>query len=277
LIGDKWLESKLYGVSVETVMNVKTVKMLSVQTVSPPALIGAAPFKNMQLDPQVTSPPFQTELTLSSQLQSWYLFLVAFLLIQCGGVTAYKAVKVANLKQGQTVVILGAGGGVGSFALQYAHALGYKTIAVDGGAAKEKSTKALGAEKYIDFTKEKDLVAAVKEATNGGAHAVIVFSPSPQAYAQAPFMLRKRGTMVAVGLPGGPSPISVEPGYLAFYGIVIRGSLVGNQSDVMEALEIAKQGKIEVPSSIKKLEDLQSVMEDMEAGKVVGRVVLTFD
>jgi propanol-preferring alcohol dehydrogenase len=197
--------------------------------------------------------------------------------LQCGGVTAYKAVKNANLKKGQTVVILGAGGGVGSFALQYAHALGYKTVAVDGGAAKEKSTKALGAWKYIDFTKEKDLVAAVKEATDGGANAVIVFSPSPQAYAQAPFMLRKRGTMVAVGLPAGSSPISVEPGYLAFSGINLRGSLVGNQSDVLEALEIAKQGKIEVPSSIKKLEDLQSVMEDMEAGKVVGRVVLTFD
>jgi propanol-preferring alcohol dehydrogenase len=83
--------------------------------------------------------------------------------------------------------------------------------------------------------------------------------------------------MVAVGLPAGSSPISVEPGYLAFSGINLRGSLVGNQSDVLEALEIAKQGKIEVPSSIKKLEDLQSVMEDMEAGKVVGRVVLTFD
>jgi propanol-preferring alcohol dehydrogenase len=155
--------------------------------------------------------------------------------------------------------------------------MGLKVIAVDGGAAKAESTKELGAEKYIDFTQEKDLVAAVKGATNGGANAVIVFSPSAQAYAAAPFMLRKRGTMVAVGLPGGPSPITVEPGYLAFFAITLKGSLVGNQADVIEALELAKQGKIQVPSSVKKLGDLQSVMEDMEAGKVVGRVVLTFD
>jgi alcohol dehydrogenase, propanol-preferring len=155
--------------------------------------------------------------------------------------------------------------------------MGLKVIAVDGGAAKAESTKELGAEKYIDFTQEKDLVAAVKGATNGGANAVIVFSPSPQAYAAAPYMLRKRGTMVAVGLPSGPSPVSVEPGYLAFYAITLKGSLVGNQTDVIEALELAKQGKIQVPTSVKKLADLQSVMEDMEAGKVLGRVVLTFD
>jgi propanol-preferring alcohol dehydrogenase len=192
-------------------------------------------------------------------------------------VTAYKALKVSGAKKGDTVVLLGAGGGLGSFALQFARIMGLKTVAIDGGAAKADSCKKNGAETYIDFTQEKDLIAAVKKATNGGAKAVIVFSPSPQAYAQAPFMLRKRGTMVAVGLPAGSAPITVEPGYLAFFGITVRGSLVGNQKDVIEALELAKKGGIEVPSAIKKLDDLQNVMEDMEAGKVIGRVVLTFD
>jgi propanol-preferring alcohol dehydrogenase len=192
-------------------------------------------------------------------------------------VTAYKALKVSGAKKGETVVVLGAGGGLGSFALQFARIMGLKTVAVDGGAAKAEPSKSLGAETYIDFTKEKDLISAVKKATNGGASAVIVFSPSPQAYAQAPFMLRKRGTMVAVGLPAGSSPITVEPGYLAFFGITLRGSLVGNQRDVIEALELAKKGGIEVPSTVKKLSDLQTVLEDMEAGNVIGRVVLEFD
>lgn len=106
---------------------------------------------------------------------------------------------------------------------------------------------------------------------------MIVFSPSAKAYAQAPFMVRRRGTMVAVGLPAGSAPITVEPGYLAFFGVTIRGSLVGNQADVIEALELAKKGNLQAPSIVKKLSDLQSVMEDMEAGKVVGRVVITFD
>jgi propanol-preferring alcohol dehydrogenase len=199
------------------------------------------------------------------------------LLTKCGGVTAYKALKNSGAKKGDTVVLLGAGGGLGSFALQFSRIMGLKAIAVDGGAAKADSCKSLGAAAYIDFTQEIDLVAAVKKATNGGANAVIVFSPSSQAYAQAPFMLRKRGTMVAVGLPAGSSPITVEPGYLAFFGITVRGSLVGNQKDVIETLELAKDGGIEVPATIKKLSDLQNVMDDMEAGKVVGRVVLTFE
>jgi alcohol dehydrogenase, propanol-preferring len=199
------------------------------------------------------------------------------LINQCGGVTAFKALKVSGAKKGEYVVLLGAGGGLGSLGLQYARIMGLKTIAVDGGVAKEKATKALGAETYIDFTHESDLIGAVKTATNGGAHAVIVFSPSPKAYAQAPFMLRKRGTMVAVGLPAGSSPITVEPGYLAFFGITLKGSLVGNQEDVIEALELAKGGKIEVPATLKKLEDLQNVYDDMEEGKIVGRVILTFD
>jgi alcohol dehydrogenase, propanol-preferring len=192
-------------------------------------------------------------------------------------VTAYKALKNSGAKKGDTVVILGAGGGLGIFALQFARVMGLKTIAVDGGAAKADATKALGAAAYIDFTQERDLPTAVKKATNGGGHAVIVLTPSPQAYAQAPFMLRKRGTLVAVGLPAGSAPVSVEPAYLAFFGITLRGSLVGNQADVIEALELVQKGEIKVPATIKKLDDLQSVMEDMEAGKVVGRVVLTFN
>jgi alcohol dehydrogenase, propanol-preferring len=191
-------------------------------------------------------------------------------------VTAYKALKVSNAKAGEFVVFLGAGGGLGSFALQFARIMGFRSIAVDSGEAKAASCKTFGAEAYIDFTKEDNLIEAVKTATNGGAHAVIVFSPSAQAYTQAPFMLRRRGTMVAVGLPAGKAPISVEPTYLTFYGVTLRGSLVGNQTDVIEALQLAKEGKLVVPSTIKKLDDLQSVMEDMEAGKVIGRVVLTF-
>lgn len=72
--------------------------------------------------------------------------------------------------------------------------MGLKAIAVDGGAAKAESTKSIGAESHIDFMQERDLIAAVKKATNGGAHVVIVFSPSPQACAAAPSMLRRRGT-----------------------------------------------------------------------------------
>ena len=74
--------------------------------------------------------------------------------------TVYKALKTSNARAGQWVAIPGAGGGLGSLAVQYAKYMGLSVIAVDTGAAKEAYVKELGADRWIDFTKEKDIVAA---------------------------------------------------------------------------------------------------------------------
>jgi len=72
--------------------------------------------------------------------------------IMCGGVTAYTALKRSNVRPGQWVVLPGAGGGLGHFAVQYAKAMGMRVIAIDGGEEKRKLCKELGAEEFIDFT-----------------------------------------------------------------------------------------------------------------------------
>ncbi|KAI1015767.1 hypothetical protein LB505_011993 [Fusarium chuoi] len=58
--------------------------------------------------------------------------------IMCGGFSAYAACKRATVKRGEWLVVLGAGGVVGHFALQYAKAMGIKVIAVDKGKGKEE-------------------------------------------------------------------------------------------------------------------------------------------
>ena len=82
--------------------------------------------------------------------------------ILCAGVTVYKALKTADLQPGQWVAISGAAGGLGSLAVQYAKAMGYRVVAIDGGDDKGEFVKSLGAEVFIDFLKDKDIVAAVK-------------------------------------------------------------------------------------------------------------------
>jgi propanol-preferring alcohol dehydrogenase len=72
--------------------------------------------------------------------------------IMCGGVTAYVALKRSEVRPGQWIVLPGAGGGLGHFAVQYAKAMGMRVIAIDGGEEKRKLCKDLGAEEYIDFT-----------------------------------------------------------------------------------------------------------------------------
>ncbi len=98
--------------------------------------------------------------------------------ILCAGITVYKGLKESGARPGQSVAIVGAGGGLGSMAIQYARAMGLDVIAVDGGAEKGAMCRALGASTYVDFTVSRDLVRDVRDATPDGlgAHAVIMLA-----------------------------------------------------------------------------------------------------
>lgn len=61
----------------------------------------------------------------------------------CAGITVYTGLKASEAKPGQWVVISGAGGGLGSLAVQYAKCLGLRVIGIDGGQGKEQFVKDL--------------------------------------------------------------------------------------------------------------------------------------
>lgn len=65
--------------------------------------------------------------------------------ILCAGLTVYKGLKESGIRPGQTVAIVGAGGGLGSLALQYAKAMGLQVVAIDGGDEKKAMCEKLGA------------------------------------------------------------------------------------------------------------------------------------
>lgn len=66
--------------------------------------------------------------------------------VLCAGITVYKGLKESGVRPGQTVAIVGAGGGLGSLAQQYAKAMGLRVIAVDGGDEKRAMCEQLGTE-----------------------------------------------------------------------------------------------------------------------------------
>lgn len=98
--------------------------------------------------------------------------------ILCAGVTVYKAIKESGVKAGEWLVIPGAGGGLGHLAVQYASNMGIRVIGIDTGSEKEQLVKKLGADKWIDFKQEKDIVKAVQAAVPDGLgpHAAVVAS-----------------------------------------------------------------------------------------------------
>lgn len=212
--------------------------------------------------------------------------------IMCGGVTAFSACKRSSVKPGQWIVLPGAGGGLGHFAVQYAKAMGMRVIAIDGGDAKRDLCKKLGAEVFIDYTSTSDIQGEVMKITGHGAHGVIVTAATKEAYASAPGLLRPNGTVVVVGLPKDPSVLAgAPPIMMALKRLNIVGSVVGTLKDVEEALDFTARDLVHVslddifdfdshanvsqPILTKgKLEDLDDFMHRMSKGQLPGRAVL---
>ena len=71
--------------------------------------------------------------------------------VLCAGITVYKGLKESGARPGETVAIVGAGGGLGSLAIQYAKAMGLRVVAIDGGSEKQVMCKDLGAEVSLNL------------------------------------------------------------------------------------------------------------------------------
>nr|USH11223.1 alcohol dehydrogenase 2 [Kluyveromyces marxianus] len=193
--------------------------------------------------------------------------------ILCAGVTVYKALKTAEMKAGDWVAISGAAGGLGSLAVQYAKAMGFRVLGIDGGEGKEELFKSLGGEVFIDFTKSKDIVGEVIKATNGDAHGVINVSVSEKAIESSIEYCRSNGTVVLVGLPKDAKCKS-DVFNQVVKSIHIVGSYVGNRADTREALDFFCRGLVHAPIKVVGLSTLPEIYEKMEQGKILGRYVV---
>ncbi|MFD4138704.1 NADPH:quinone oxidoreductase family protein [Streptomyces sp. NBC_00390] len=111
----------------------------------------------------------------------------------------------AGLKEGETLLVHAAAGGVGSAAVQLGKAAGATVIGVVGGAEKAAVARELGCDVVIDRRSE-DIVAAVKEAT-GGRGADVVYDPvGGDAYAKSAKCVAFEGRIVIVGFASGDIP-----------------------------------------------------------------------
>ncbi len=192
--------------------------------------------------------------------------------IICAGITTYKGIKETEARPGEWIVISGAGG-LGHLAIQYAKVMGLQVCAVDIDDRKLAHAKELGADAVVN-AKEGEPVAAVKKATNGGAHGVLITAPSLSAFKQGVAMTRKRGTCVLVGLPPGEFPVPLFD--VVANCITIRGSFVGTRGDMAEALAFAAEGKVKAHIELQPLSAINQIFDRLQHGDVPARVVLEF-
>jgi propanol-preferring alcohol dehydrogenase len=193
--------------------------------------------------------------------------------LPCAGLTAYGAVKNANLKPNDNVVIVGTGG-LGLMAIQLAKAVtGSKIIAMDLDDRKLEVAKKEGADVIVNSKKEDPLKAVMELTDKLGADVVIDFVNASKTVETDMQFLRRRARLVLVGLFGGELRLSLVAMPTRAYKII--GSYTGTISEMIELVSLAERDVIKpVVSNRFKLDQAGEALEMLKDGKLVGRGVI---
>jgi propanol-preferring alcohol dehydrogenase len=191
--------------------------------------------------------------------------------LTCAGVTTYKAVKVGGVGMGTRVGVFGVGG-LGHLAVQYARLAGGTVTAVDIEDDKLDLSLELGADHVINAASI-DPVHAIQ--ARGGLDVALALAASDASFRQAFASLRRGGRMVCVGLPAeGALHLPIFETVLG--GLSVIGSIVGTREDLAEVFELHAAGRTRVIAQGRGLADVNSVFDEILAGRVPARVVIEY-
>ncbi len=191
----------------------------------------------------------------------------------CSGLTAFGAVrKVRARVDGRPLVIIGLGG-VGFAALRLGQALTDASgiIVADVDDATLQAGAEAGAE-VVD-ARSPDAAKQIRRATGGGAAAAIDFVGSESSAALGLGVLATGGLLVVVGLFGGELRASLPLWPLR--SLTVQGSYVGSLAEMRELMQLAGTGRAPaIPIEPRPFADAQAALDDLRAGRAVGRIVL---
>jgi NAD+-dependent secondary alcohol dehydrogenase Adh1 len=191
------------------------------------------------------------------------------------GITAYRAVKKAasRLDPGSRCVVIGVGG-LGHVGVQVLRALCPTTIiAVDTSDESLRLAGELGADELVKS--DENVVEKVKELSDGrGVDAVIDFVAEHGTTEQGPPMLVQGGRYYVVGYGGRVDLAAID---VIFNEIEVIGSLVGNYVELLELMDLAAQGKVELRAQAYGLDQINEAIDDFMAGQIHGRGVIVPD
>jgi alcohol dehydrogenase len=194
--------------------------------------------------------------------------------LMCSGLTAYAALQRLTDRADRGPVLLIGLGGVGQMGFALARALfGTAPLVADIDAAKRAAALAAGAASAFDPA-DPAARKAILAASNGGLYAVVDFVGSDSSLAFATGLLARGGKIVVTGLIGGGFSTAVA--MFPIKAMTIEGTLTGTLAQAREVVALARSGKLApIPIRERPLRDAQAALDDLRAGKVSGRVVLT--
>lgn len=193
--------------------------------------------------------------------------------LMCSGVTAYGALKRLVDRPRQRNILLIGLGGVGMMGLSFAQAMFKQDISVaDLNPAARDSALKNGA-KFAYDPSEPDAIKRILKET-GGFDAVVDFAGNEKSMAFALGVVARGGKIVVSGLMGGN--FSMPMVNWIYKRLTVEGFMVSTLEEARELMALARAGKIKpTPMREEPMADVQKWINELRAGKVVGRIVLT--
>lgn len=191
---------------------------------------------------------------------------------------------VAGLRPDETLLVHGGAGGIGTFAIQLAHALGARVATTGGTAEKLELCRSLGADVTIDYH-EQDFVEVVREATGGRGADVVLDNMGAKYLARNVDVLALEGRLVIIGMQGGTRAELDINALLRKRGAVIATSLRARPVEGKSAIcagvvehvwPLVADGAVRpVVHTTMPLDRARAAHELMESGSHTGKILLT--
>ncbi len=219
---------------------------------------------------------------LCMPLPTAFPFVDAAAFIMIYATSHHALIDRAQLKAGETVLVLGAAGGVGTSAIQIAKLCGAKVIAAASTDEKCALCKSIGADATINYTSE-DLREAIKKLTDGKGPDVIYDPVGGDLAEPALRSIGWRGRYLVVGFASGTVPalplnlplLKVASIVGVFWGAFAKKEPKANTAMMMELAQWYGQGKIKpVIDRTMPMADLPAAFERMGSRGVMGKLVL---
>ena len=180
----------------------------------------------------------------------------------------------AGLQYGETVLIMGAGSGVGMMAVQMAKLAGARVLTTVGSDDKIPKALTLGADVVINHTKEK-VAERVKLLTEGRGVDVVIEHIGPEVWDTCLHSLGKGGRLITCGATTG-AEVKLDLRYVYSRQLTIKGSYMGTRAELVKAAELMGQGRlISVIDRTYPLQEARAAQEQMLSRQFFGKIVLT--
>ena len=185
-------------------------------------------------------------------------------------------VSKARVRPGESLLIIGVGGGVAVAALQIAKLLGLTVFVTSGSGEKLARAKELGADAGIDHSAT-DFAREVRKLTGKRGVDVVLDSVGKATWRQSIAAAAKGGRLLTCGATTGTDP-QTDLGRIFWNQLTVYGSTMGTHAEFAEMLRIFRDGKVKpVVDAVFPLEKARDAEQRLEEKRQFGKIVIRVD